>query len=292
MSDALVRALLEPAEVRICAVVATAAAREARDLHQLGHGAAAVLAQGLAAGALVASLQKDDARINLQLECDGQLRGMFVDASGAGAVRGYVKNPWLELEGQVGAFQWRPALGNKGFLSVLREQEGGEFYRSAVELTAFGLAEDLNHYFATSDQVATCVALHVAPAPGERLGAVVGVLVQALPSADADAVEKVADKLQGRLEAAVDGRSDVAARGLCETLFGTEGLRAQSEVPLLYTCSCSKERVLDAIAGLGASEVKDMLEKQGGANVKCHFCGRTHQATADDLRALLTRASA
>jgi molecular chaperone Hsp33 len=292
VSDALARALLEPAEVRVCVVVATAAAREARSLHGLLPGAAAVLAQGLAGAALVASLQKQDARINLQVECDGALRGLFVDASSEGALRGYVKNPLLDLEGHAGAFRWRPALGNKGFLSVLRSQDNGEFYRSAVELTAFDLALDLNHYFATSDQVSTRVALHVAAADGERLGAVVGVLVQAMPQAAAGAVDAVAADLQARLEAAVDGKSPVEASALARALFGAAGLEAQSEVPVRYSCSCSKDRVLDAIAALGPDQVQDMLEKQGGTEVKCHFCGRTHKVVADELRALLARASA
>jgi molecular chaperone Hsp33 len=292
VSDALVRALLVPAEVRVAVVVATLAAREARSRHELLPASAAVLAQGLAAAALVAALQKQDARINLQVECDGALRGMFVDASSEGAVRGYVKNPWLELEGKEGAFRWRPVLGNKGFLSVLRTQEGGEFYRSAVELTAFELYQDLNHYFATSDQVSTQVALVVAPAEGERLGAVAGVLVQALPSALPGAVDGVAKDLKQRLEAAVKGDAPLQARELAEQLFGRADLRADSEVPLLYTCSCSKDRVLDAVMALGPDEVRDMIEKQGGAEVKCHFCGKRHLATADDLRALLVRARA
>jgi molecular chaperone Hsp33 len=291
MSDALVRALLEGAEVRVAAVVATATAREARTLHGLLPGSSAMLAQGLAAAALVAALQKQDARINLQLECDGALRGMFVDASSEGALRGYVKNPWLEVEGQAGAFRWRPALGNNGFLSVLRALDEGEYYRSATELIAFDVAEDLNHYFATSDQVATKVALYVAPSGTERLGAVAGALVQALPSAEPGAVETVAKELSRRLEAAVEANQQVSAVALLHTLFG-EKLGAQTEVPLLYACSCSKERVLDTIASLGPNEVKDMLEKQGGAEVKCHFCGRTHRVSAEDLRALLARASA
>lgn len=292
MSDALLRALFEPSEVRVSVVVATAAAREARTLHELLPGAAAVLAQGLAAGALVASLQKQDARINLQLECDGALRGLFVDASSEGALRGYVKNPWLELEGQQGAFRWRPALGNKGFLSVLRTLDEGEFYRSAVELTAFDLALDLTHYFATSDQVATQVALHVRADGPERLGAVAGVLVQALPSAEPGAVELAAANLQARLEAAMPAGADVTARGLAQALFPGQPLRAESEVPLLYACSCSHERVLEAIAALGPTEVRDLLEKQGGASVKCHFCGRTHRATKVELEAILTRGEA
>lgn len=291
MSDALVRALLEPAGVRVVVAVATQAAREARTLHELGPAAGAVLAQGLAAGALVAALQKEDARINLQLECDGALRGMFVDASAAAEVRGYVKNPWLELEGQAGAFRWRPALGNKGFLSVLRTLEGGEYYRSAVELTAFELASDLNHYFAKSDQVPTRVALHVAAHGDERLGAVAGALVQALPGADPGAADAVAEALQPRLEAAVEGGA-AGARALAEALFGTDQLSAVSEAPLRYHCTCSKERVLDAIAAFGPADVKDLLEKQGGAEVKCHFCGRTHRATAEDLKAILARPSA
>lgn len=291
MSDGLLRALLDGSQVRVSVVVATAAAREARGLHGLHTGAQAMLAQGLAAGALVASLQKETARINLQLECDGALKGMFVDASSAGTVRGYVKNPLLELEGLPGPFKWRPALGNKGFLSVLRGLDEGEFYRSAVELESFDLALDLNHYFKSSDQVPTQVALFVAPSAGERLGAVVGALAQSLPDADPGALEEVGDLLQPRLEAAALSAGS-GPRALAEALFSPRTLTAVSEVPLLYACSCSKERVLDAISALGPKDVREMAEKPEGVEVQCHFCGRSHRATQEDLKALLTVAEA
>ena len=72
-----------------------------------------MLGEGLNAAVLLAALQKGSSRINLQIECDGVLRGMFVDASADGDVRGYVKEPQLHGTAAV--------LGRGGFLSVLRD---------------------------------------------------------------------------------------------------------------------------------------------------------------------------
>ena len=108
----------------------------------------------------MAALQKGQQRVNVQVECDGPLRGLFVDAGADGTVRGYVKNALFQLEAVEGEFKWRPALGNSGFLSVLRDV-GSEYYRSSVELKALSLASDLNYYFDTSEQVTTRLALEV-----------------------------------------------------------------------------------------------------------------------------------
>ena len=167
MSDAVVRALLEQPNLKVSVVVVTEVAREARRRHGLASAAATLFGQGLAAGALLASLQKDESRINLQLECDGPLRGYFVDAAVNGALRGYVKNPHVEVELSEGEFQWRAALGNSGFISVLRDV-GAEYYRSSVELQSMQLAEDLNHFFRASEQGPTRVFLEVAHTPAEQ----------------------------------------------------------------------------------------------------------------------------
>ena len=160
MADTIVRTLLQDSNLKVSVAVLTQTARDGRQRHHLKAASASLFAQGLLGGALMASLQKGETRINLQLECDGPMRGFFVDAAAAGDIRGYVKNPDVDVELSEGVFQWRAALGNSGFISVLRDM-GGEYYRSSVELVSMRLADDLNHYFKTSDQVATRVALTV-----------------------------------------------------------------------------------------------------------------------------------
>lgn len=281
--DRLVRGYLADKGLKASLAVVTHAARDGQKLHGLHDVSAMMLGQGLAAAALLVSLQKDQTRVNLQLECDGPMRGLFVDAGADGYLRGYVKNPYLDVEGNRGPMRWRPALGNSGFLSVLKDLGESEFYRSSVELKAMELSSDFEAYFGASEQVATKVALAVERDHDEPLGAVAGVLVQALPDADTAALEQLGQGLVGRLEHEVTRTGD--AQSLLEALL--PGFLPTGSVALGWRCSCSKEKVLVALSSLGKVELDEMLATKGAAVVNCQFCGRRHEATAGDLKQLL-----
>jgi molecular chaperone Hsp33 len=268
MSDGLVRGVLPGADLRWAVCLTAGLKREAQERHGLSGPAAELLGEAIAASSLLAALEKGGTRINLQLECDGPLRGLFVDASAEGGVRGYVKN--VELAGLAAA------LGKGGYLSVLRDLGRGEHYRSSVELAAMQIAPDLERYFAVSDQVPTRVAL-------TNDG---GVLLQCLPGADPSELERLAAPLAPKLEGALaSGSAATAARGL----FGEEPFDVLATYPLAWRCTCSKDRVLRALATLGAEELLDMIAKEGKAAAKCQFCGRAYEVTGDELKTLLPK---
>src|SRR4051812_47334052 len=133
MSDRVVRAYLPGSKLQLIYVQATDVARRGRELQKAYPTAAGLFAQTLTAGLLMGALQKGDARLNLQIECDGPVRGIFADAKPSGEVRGYIKNPQVDFPGRNGPFRANGALGRKGFVSVLRDI-GGEVYRGAVDL--------------------------------------------------------------------------------------------------------------------------------------------------------------
>jgi molecular chaperone Hsp33 len=284
MADGVVRAIMQ-GNLKVVVVVATDTARDARRRHGLKRASASLLAQGLTGGLLMASLQKGDSRINLQLECDGPLGGFFVDASAEGNCRGYAKNADADVELE-GAFRWRAALGNSGFLSVLRDI-GTEYYRSSVQLEAMDVAGDLDHYFVTSEQVATRVALDVRRTPEEPLGVVAGVLVQALPDGEVKVLEQHGEKLAARLTQALEEGAGSSPRALLEHLF--PGVHVLLELPVAFTCTCSKERVLRTMGSLGARELQDIVDTMGSTAVTCQFCGTRHEVTLPDLLELLER---
>ena len=286
-TDGVARALLPRSNLKVSVVVAGAAAREARAKHRLQTAAASLLGQALTGAALMASLQKDNSRINLQLECDGALRGLLVDASASGDVRGYVKNPYVDVELAEGAFRWRGALGNKGFLSVLRDIGEGEFYRSSVELTAMALADDLNKYFEVSEQVATRLALDVVAEADEPLSMVAGVLIQALPDGDAKVLESLGAALPERLHTALRSLPEVTAETLLQAVCAELSPQLTMTGPVQWKCTCSKERVLGTLASLGRAEVQDIFDTQGSTAVTCQFCSTRHEATFQDLVVLL-----
>lgn len=287
MSDVLIRALWADKGLSASIAVVTRAAREGQRLHQLGDVSAMLLGQAMAAGAVLVSLQKDQTRVNLQVECDGPMRGLFVDAGSDGYLRGYVKNTNLAVEGNHGPTRWRPALGNSGFLSVLKDVGEGEYYRSSVELSAMELSTDFHHYFESSEQVATHVALAVERSPVSPLGAVAGVLVQAMPNADLVALDAVGKDLTAKLEQQLEGGKDVGGPALLAALLPQ--FAVMSTLALEWRCSCSKERVLTALSAMGKAELEDLLAEKGGAAASCQFCGKRHEASADDLKALINR---
>ena len=285
MTDRLVRALWAEKGLSASIAVVTQAAREGQKLHGLHDVSAMLLGQLLTAGALLVSLQKDQTRVNVQLECDGPLRGMFVDAGADGYLRGYVKNPSLAVEGHHGPMRWRPALGNSGFLSVLKDVGEADYYRSSVELKAMEPAVDLEHYFAASEQVATRIALAVERGPDQPLGAVAGVLVQALPNGDRGALEQLGQGLSARLEQLAAGGASLEGDALLANLL--PGFTPMSTLALGWRCNCSKERVLNALSAMGKAELEQLLAEKGGAAASCQFCGKRHEATAEDVKALI-----
>lgn len=282
MSDGIVRGIFQQANVRAVVCVATQTAATAANLHELHSGSAALLGQGLLSGLLLAALQKGEQHINLQLECDGPLRGMLVDAGADGSVRGYVKNRYLDVVGSPGAFHWRPLLGNSGFLSVLKDVGSGEYYRSSVELNAMELGIDLERYFAQSEQVATRLTLCEGPH-------VAGVLLQALPGTSPDVVDALAKASFSKLQTVSSG-GPASAQTLTSALFGdVKDFELLETYPIQWRCTCSKQRVLTALTAMGKSELQHMLEHDKGAKATCQFCGQTHQATEADLKELLAK---
>ena len=54
-----------------------------------------------------------------------------------------------------------------------------------------------------------------------------------------------------------------------------------------FHCGCSLEKVLGALKMFGIDELKDMIEKDNGAQATCEFCGEIYQASSQDLTKII-----
>ncbi|HCC00690.1 MAG TPA: Hsp33 family molecular chaperone HslO, partial [Ruminococcaceae bacterium] len=54
-----------------------------------------------------------------------------------------------------------------------------------------------------------------------------------------------------------------------------------------YTCDCSRERVENALHSMRNEELEAMIAEDGGAEVRCHFCGKTYSFDVEALRNLM-----
>ena len=57
-----------------------------------------------------------------------------------------------------------------------------------------------------------------------------------------------------------------------------------------FRCDCSRERLERVLISLGEEELRDMMEKEKGAELTCHFCNKIYSFTEAQLSDLLAEA--
>ena len=62
---------------------------------------------------------------------------------------------------------------------------------------------------------------------------------------------------------------------------------AEATQELRFFCPCSRERSKGALLLLGRDELTDMRDKDGGAELTCHFCSNRYDVSAAELQELI-----
>lgn len=291
MADQLIRATAADGGIRAVSVITTRLTEEARQRHKLSYVATAALGRTMAAGLLFASsMKRPQSRVNIRIRGDGPLGGILVDAGLNGTVRGYVDYPDVELPPKAnGKLDVGGAVGENGYVYVVRDVGYGYPYSSTVELVSGEIGDDLTHYLATSEQTPSALMVGVF-ADKTGVTAAGGLLVQILPKAARD--EALVSLLESRL-ALLQGFTPLLQAGkslqnIFEELLGDMGLEILPEVQMVrFHCGCSHQRVLGALKLFSQAELEDMIEKDKGAEATCDFCGTVYQASESELIDLL-----
>ncbi|HEY9433478.1 MAG TPA: Hsp33 family molecular chaperone HslO [Blastocatellia bacterium] len=291
--DHLILATNADAMIRLIAAVTTDLVAEACDRHRTAPTASAALGRTLSGALLLGSAFKDLEYITLRFDCDGPVGGIVTEAGAGGSVRGYVKNPAAHLPpNSVGKLDVRGIVGG-GMLHVIREAgfEIGlmkEPYYGSTPIVSGEIAEDIAHYLAVSEQINSVVSLGVfVESERERVTAAGGYMIQALPGAEENAIAAIEKAVADApsVTEAIRGGAD-AAEMLRLALRGLPFDTLESR-PVEFRCKCSYERVVRIVTALGREEVEDMIEKDKGAELTCHFCNSVYYLDEDALRGIL-----
>ncbi|WP_346289174.1 Hsp33 family molecular chaperone HslO [Sphaerothrix gracilis] len=291
MADQLVRATAAEGGIRVVGVITTKLTEVARQRHHLSYVATAALGRTMSAGLLLASnMKRPQSRVNIRVKGDGPLGGILIDAGLDGTVRGYVDNPAIELPlNSQGKLDVGGAVGSDGYVYVVRDVGYGYPYSSTVELVSGEIGEDLTYYLATSEQTPSALILGVFVG-ANGVEAAGGLLLQVLPKAAED--PELVTTLESRL-AKLSGftpllRQNKTLPQIFDHLVGDMGLDIFPETQLVrFNCPCSEDRMLGALKLLGQEELADMIEKDDGAEVTCHFCNQVYNANSDQLSQLI-----
>lgn len=291
MADQLIRATAADGGIRAVGVISTRLTEEARVRHKLSYVATAALGRAMASALLlVSNMKREESRVNIRIKGNGPLGGLLVDAGLDGTVRGYVDRPNVELPpNAIGKLDVGGAIGNQGYLYVVRDVGYGYPYSSTVELISGEIGDDVTHYLVNSEQTPSALLVGVFVG-AQGVTAAGGILLQVLPKAARD--ESLVATLESRI-GELSGftpllRSGKTLPDIFQQLLGDLGLKIFPEVQMVrFDCPCSFERVMGALKLLGEAELQDMIDKDDGAEATCQFCGEVYQANADHLVQLI-----
>ena len=285
----IVRIITTDGLVMASAITGTDLVARAREIHHTSPTATAALGRSLMACSMMGNqLKGEDNSLTLQILGDGPLGGITCVSDSQGNVRGYVVHPQADVaRKQEGKLDVGAAVG-EGSLTVIKDLGMRDPYVGSIALVSGEIAEDVTAYFAESEQIPTACALGVLVqgGSGEVLTAG-GYLIQLLPGAGEDTIDKVERGLQRVGYVTGHLKQGKSALELIRDVLGEFEIEVLETCPVEYRCYCSRERVVRALISMGTQEMKNLIEEQGQAEMTCQFCDRVYRFNQEELEEIL-----
>ncbi|ASN03719.1 Hsp33 family molecular chaperone HslO [Virgibacillus necropolis] len=287
MKDYLVKATTYKGLVRAYASVTTETVSEAQRRHDSWATTSAALGRTITISAMMGAMLKGEDSLTVKVEGNGPIGPIIADANSRGEVRGYVTNPHVDFElNQHGKLDVARAVGTEGNISVIKDLGLKDFFTGQVPIISGEISEDFTYYFANSEQVPSAVGAGVLINPDHSVLAAGGFIIQVMPGADEEVIERLEEQIQTFPAISTLIREGNSPEEILQRLFGNEEIKMHETLPISFTCKCSKDRIEQAISGLGNEEIQKMIDEDHGAEATCHFCNEVYQFDEQDLNLL------
>ena len=287
-----VRCIATDGTLFVTAIDATDIVNRAAEIHQTSAVTSAALGRLLCAASLMGSALKgkDDA-LTLRINGGGPAGTVMAVADSEGNVRGYVQQPVVELPlNKVGKLDVAGAVGKDGFVTVIKDLGLKDPYVGQTPIVSGEIAEDITAYFASSEQIPTVCALGVLVNPDLTIKAAGGFLIQLLPTAMDDTIDKVEQSIEGLPSVTALLTQGLTPEEICRKALRLFDLEVLDKTSPAYLCRCSRSKVEAALISTGKDELLDMA-KQKSTEVCCQFCDKVYRFSSEEILALVDRAS-
>ena len=285
----LIRAIAADGSCVCTAVDSTDVVAEMERIHQPSATVTAALGRLITAASIMGSQLKNDTdSVTVRLAGDGPAGSLIAVSDSHGNPRGYVANPIVEIPlNQYGKLDVAGAVGRQGTLTVIKDVGLPEPATGSVPIISGEIAEDVTSYYAVSEQTPTVCALGVLVNPDLSVRAAGGYLIQLLPGAGEDVIQKLEQSLEKVRPVTEMIHSGMTPTEIVHTVLDGFSPDLLEETEISYRCSCSRQRVERALVSIGREELQSMIDEQETTEVGCHFCSKKYLFTRDDLRRLI-----
>ncbi len=289
----IIRAITSDGGIVAFGIDSTEIVNRAADIHKSSAVMTAALGRLLTAASMMGIMLKGrDETVTVRVSGDGPAGQLTAVSDSAGNVRGFADNPTVYLPlNELGKLDVSGAVGKTGTVIVAKDLRLKEPYCGQTPIVSGEIAEDITNYFASSEQIPTICALGVLVDTDLSVKAAGGYIIQLLPFSDPSVIDRLENNLKNVKSVTTMLSSGLSPQDIiCKVLDGFE-VEIMDETDVEYKCTCSHERIEKALVSLGRTELQDMINEQGGAEIYCHFCDSTYKFTKPELEKLLLQAT-
>ena len=181
----------------------------------------------------------------------------------------------------------KKAVG-KGWLEVTKDLGLKEPYTGQVPIVSGEIAEDIAYYLTKSEQIPSAVGLSVFVNPNNTIGEAGGFMLQALPGASDSLIDQTIERINNLPALSSSFLDGMTPEELAKKILGDD-CKILEKDDVAFKCDCSKEKYGDILTTLKNSQLKEMIEKDHGAELTCNFCGEKYDFSEDELKAILAK---
>ncbi|STX37061.1 heat shock protein 33, redox regulated chaperonin [Legionella feeleii] len=238
-----------------------------------------LLGEALISCLLLAGSIKFEGELSLQFQGDKRLPLLLVQCDNQLQLRAFAK-----YEENLEVKDYAEAFLNGQMVLTINQYKQTQTYQSVVPIHATSMSENLMHYFAQSEQVASRVWLAI----GDDMAA--GMLLQLMPGQDTVQREQFWEYAV-QLGQTVSDKELLTLdnQTLLYRLYHETELRLFDNRPVYFKCRCSEEKMKQVLTILGEEETKQLLAEQGNIEVSCDFCNKHYRFDAIDITLLFRK---
>lgn len=291
MKDQIIRFLAYNGKISVICAKTTNLVEKSRELHDLSPLATAVMGRVLTITALIGCEMKSPKdRMTIQIKGNGPIGKIVAVANNIPQVKAYLQEPQIELPlNEFGKLDVGGAVGDKGFINVIKDIGLKEPYIGISPLVSGEIAEDFANYFQISDQKQTAVALGVlVDKNGVRSSG--GYIISPMPDATEEEISKVEQAIfkAGAISKMLD--NNLTLEEIAKKITGDENVQVMDDsIEPVYECGCNKEKFAEGLATLGKKQLTELIEEDEKAEIQCQFCNKKYNFNKNELIEILER---
>ena len=238
-----------------------------------------LLGEALISCLLLAGSIKFEGDVSLQFHGDKRLPLLLVQCDHQLQIRAFAK-----YQDDAEDIDYESAFLEGKMVLIISQNKQTQAYQSVVPIRSTSMSENLTHYFAQSEQVATQVWL----AADE--GAAAGMLLQLMPGQDTLQREQFWEYAVHLGQTISDHELLTLDNAtILHRLYHETELRLYTARHVCFRCRCNPEKMKQVLTVLGEEDVQELVKEKGHVEVRCDFCNQQYVFDPIDITLLFRK---